>query len=376
MSPSKFLQLISPQPIRGRRTRIAAAALPMVISLTILLSAGCGKTTSQEKTFQPISVTTVRPQRSTVSSSVTLVGHVRPWEQAILYSKVAGYLEWIGVDRGSWVKQGEALATIDDPETGKDFKRQKADNKAKKIVYERLLAAIEKNPDMVSQLEIDRAKGDYETSLAGLERLQTLLDFAQIRAPYDGVITDRWVDPGALIQIGTTSQNPSARIVRIMNFDTVRIEVEIPEPDVPHIQQGRQAVVTLPENPEEAFVGQIARYSWAIDPTTRTMAAEVDVPNLDHKLRPGMFATVEIELQSSSEALVLPSEVVVVEGSKRFVWVVTNNMAKRIPIILGNDNGIQVEILEGLDGSEAVVTTGTQMLSEGDEVVVVETPQL
>ncbi|MCH8992416.1 MAG: efflux RND transporter periplasmic adaptor subunit, partial [Acidobacteria bacterium] len=260
----------------------------VVGTLLVALSLPVGGTaTGQEPEGQAVSVAVVKPVPGTEGRTVTLVGHVKPWQQAILYSKVAGYLDWIGVDKGSWVKKGELLAMIDDPETRLELERQSAEYDAKKIMYERLQAARAKNADMVSQFEIDRAKGASEAAQAAWERLRRLVAYAEIRAPYAGVITDRWVDPGALIQIAVSSQNPTARIVRIMSFDTVRVAVEIPEPDCPYIEVDLPASVALPESSGETLTGHLARFAWAIDPTTRTMPGEIDVPNADRRLRPG-----------------------------------------------------------------------------------------
>ncbi len=345
-----------------RPLNVAAAVIVMVMGL------GFTDSQSQSREAPAIMVETITPERATTKRAVSLVGHIKPWNQTILYSKVSGYLEWVGVDIGSWVTKGEVIARIDDPEMRSDLERLRADAKAKRAVFDRLVSAKENNPDMVSQLDIDRAEGDAETAAAALQRVQQLVEYAQIRAPYNGVITDRWVDPGALIQVATSSQTSSARIVRIMSFDTVRVAVSVPEPDCPLLQRDANAVVSVSELRGREFHGHVARFAWAIDPMSRTMEAEVDVPNPNHTLRPGMFAIVEIALEEPSETVRLPSETILIDGDKRFVWIVRNGQAYRLHVIVEEDNGVYAEISEGLTGSESIVRRGHQGLTEGASV--------
>ncbi len=337
-----------------------------IIAATMVLSYTNAWSQSSEAAL--ITVETINPERTTTDRTTRLVGHVEPWNQTILYAKVSGYLEWIGVDIGSWVKKGDVVARIDDPEMRSDLERLRADAKAKRAISDRLRAAQRDNPDMVSRLEVDRGEGEAEAAEAALTRTEHLVEYAQITAPYNGVITDRWVDPGALIQVATSSQSSSARIVRIMNFDTVRVTVSVPEPDCPSLRRDAGAVVTVSELPGQQFIGHIARFAWVIDPMSRTMEAEIDVPNPAHVLRPGMFAVVEISLEQPSRALRVPSETILIDGDKRFVWTVRDGQAYRVEITVREDDGVYTEISGGLMGSESIVRRGHQGLTEGASV--------
>lgn len=355
--------------IQRNRYLLAAELISLAVAVSILL--GSSNVSGQENERQATLVTVVQPVQETVTKSATYIGHVRPWKEAIIYSRVAGYLESIDIDRGSWVKKNQILATIDDPEIRQRYQQLKAVSEAAQIIYDRLLAAHKKNPDMVSQLEVDRAKGTSGAAEADQLRLRLLLDYTQIRAPFSGVITDRWVDPGALIQLATTSQGPSARIVRIINLDTVRVEVEIPEADVPYIRNGLAAQVTIPERPGETFQGAIARYSWSVNPSTRTMTAEIDVSNIEHNIIPGMFATAVVELESGAVVMTLPSEVFIVEDERYYVWVVSGDRVTRKPVTVINDNGIRAEVRD-LHETETIVYGGRHQLKNGQEVSIAE----
>ncbi len=325
---------------------------------------------SHESSLPRVSVTF--PQRTTISHSVKLVGHVNPWEQVIAYSKVSGYLESISVDLGTWVKEGEVMAHIYDPETISELERQKADMQAKQEIHVRLQSAAGKSPDMVNQLDVEKAKGEYEASLAAVERLQKFVDYSVIRAPFTGVVTERWVDPGALIQVATSSQSPSARIVKIVKFDTVRIAVDVPSSACPKLKKGRAATVTVQDVPGSEYSGRVSRMSWAIDPTTRTMKAEIDIPNENRELLPGMYCEVEILIDENPAALVVPSKALVVQGKKFSVWTVENDQAQRLPVQVGDDDGIRAEIVGGLTESVPIVVMGQQQLRDGMNVEAVE----
>jgi RND family efflux transporter MFP subunit len=223
---------------------------------------------------------------------------------------------------------------------------------------------------LVSQLEVDKAKGGYETALATEKHSQQLVDNAMIRAPFDGVVTDRWVDPGSLIQTGTSSQSAGARIARIINIRTIRFAVAIPERDAPSITVGSEAVVRFPDRAGKEYRGRVARYAWTVDPATRTMAAQIEFPNPEYEVRPGMYGTAEITIEKIGDALVVPSEAVLFSGKDRYVWVVDGDRARRVAVEVAKDDGVRAEIRKGLDGSGNIVLSGRQSLRDSAAVVV------
>ncbi|MEW5702034.1 MAG: efflux RND transporter periplasmic adaptor subunit [Candidatus Zixiibacteriota bacterium] len=346
--------------------------LAILIAALSVTSHGCGRATGDVAKENVVTVATSAPNRENIRQSTKIVGHIEPWEDVIVYSKVGGYLDWIGVDRGSWVKPGELLARVSDPETERELERVTAESRAKKLVYDRLEATREQNPDMVRQLDLDRAKGEHEAAVAAQGRLEQLCSYSEIRAPFAGVVTQRWVDPGALIQIATSSQAPTARIVRMMRIDSLRVVVEVPERDAHYVRQGQTASVRVPDFSDESIEGRVARYSWAIDPMTRTMTAEIDLGNSDRRLLAGMYASVEITLEERPDALLVPSSAIEVTKEQSYVWIVTDGRAARVPVVVGNDDGINSEITGGLAGNELVVTQGRDRLREGIAVSIVE----
>lgn len=338
--------------------------------------------------------------RQTVYRTLTLPGVVFPYQQATLYAMVAGYLKEIHYDIGDWVKKGDLIAKIAVPELESELqreiaelarckaalKRDQAERNLRETIYNRLANVLENNPDMVSLEQVDEARGKYEVTTAELEltkalsdvaqaefeKTRTLLEYSEIRAPYDGVITARWVDPGALIQVATSSKDKEdiSPFVHVMDVDTVRIQFYVPETDVPFIKAGNHVSLVLKELPGGSFEGQITRFAQALKEETRSMLAEVEMPNKDHLLRPGMYANVKVSLEERPNALTVPAEAIIIERKKSYVYTVENGIVKKSGVQIGIDDGIQVEIVEGLSGEEMVIVAGKGSVGEGDHVKV------
>jgi RND family efflux transporter MFP subunit len=340
-----------------------------------VLQAG-GKGSGQELI---VNVGVTKPHREDVLRKITQPGNVVAFEQASLYAKVAGYLQWIEVDRGDWVKEGQVLALIDMPEMvpeyeqlKAEYKKYKAEHDLQEIIYNRKKnlraeeAVTEEDLD-IARAQFETAKANVDVAKAKIERVATLMEYAKIKAPFDGVITERFLDPGALIQLGTTATKPSP-ILTIMNIETVRIYVDIPEPDVPFIKKGMPATFTLSALPGKEFSGEVVRFSTSLDPSTRTMRTEVYIPNPDHVLLPGMFGYVTLVLERHKNTLTLPAECLIIEKEGKFVYTVVDNRVKKVPVETGIDTGIQVEITSGLAGEEDIIVAGKGSVSEGMQV--------
>jgi RND family efflux transporter MFP subunit len=199
-----------------------------------------------------------------------------------------------------------------------------------------------------------------------MARTDALLDYATIKAPFEGIVTDRFVDPGAMIQ--TSASSSGAPIVTLMNMDTVRVFIDVPEPDVRFVTRQTAVRLSVEALPGREFSGIVGRYSTALDPKTRTMKTEIDYPNADHALRPGMYGAAALELEKREGALTLPATTLLVEKDVAFVYVVVDGRAKRSPVRTGLNDGIVVEILEGLTGGESVIVAGKGTVTEGTPV--------
>ena len=320
-----------------------------------------------------MSVQTIRPKRGEIVHKVTLPGNVMAYQEATLYAKVAGYLKTINVDKGDSVKEGELLAEIEAPEMLADLIKAKAEAEAAQLDYKRVTDAQKKASDLVVPQTVDAAKAKSGVAVAGLQRIETLLSYAKITAPFSGVITKRWVDPGALIPAPTSSStSKSGAVVTLMDFSTVRIDVAIPDTEAPFIKKDLPVKVTVNELPGRTFQGTITRFSYALDESTKTMVTEIEISNPDLALRPGMWAAVEIELQKKENALLIPAEALVIEKNKNSVFVVRDKKALKVALTTGFDDGVNVEILKGCGLNDAVIVAGKQSVTDGQKVQAIE----
>jgi membrane fusion protein (multidrug efflux system) len=318
-------------------------------------------------------VQTIHPKRGEIVRRITLPGNVMAYQEATLYAKVAGYLKSINVDKGDSVKEGDLLAEIEAPEMLADLLKAKAEAEAAQLDSERVLKARKKAADLVMPQTVDAAIAKADVATAGAQRIQTLLSYAKITAPFSGIITKRWVDPGAFIPAATSSSAAkSAAVVTLMDFDTVRIEVAVPDTEAPLVRKDLPVKVTVSELPGRTFEGAITRFSFALDESTKTMATEIEITNADLALRPGMWATVEIELQREENALLVPAEALVTEKNKNSVFVVQDAKAQKVSVTTGFDDGANVEILEGCSPNDAIIVSGKQSVTDGQKVYATE----
>ncbi|HET8721007.1 MAG TPA: efflux RND transporter periplasmic adaptor subunit [Nitrospira sp.] len=312
---------------------------------------------------QPVDVQVTKPLRKDVAYTITLPANIAPLYQTTLYAKVSGYLKWIGPDKGDRVKKGQIVAIIDAPEVEEQYQQSVADYKIKKITFTRLKNVWKESPDVIAKQDVDVAEAAFEGAKTLMQQRAVLRDYTKVRAPYDGTITARFADPGALIQVATSSATTAIPLFTIMDLDTVRIYANVPQDDSPWIVPGQTKVaVRVHELPDRSFTGTITRSTLALDPSTRSLLVEVDLPNPDHVMRPGTFAEMSIALREISHALVLPPQAVNSTTKGKSVFIVEQGKAKAVPIHTGITDGQWIEITDGLRGDEDVVVVGKRQL--------------
>ncbi|MDE0106438.1 MAG: efflux RND transporter periplasmic adaptor subunit [Bryobacterales bacterium] len=362
---------------------------------------------------QALDVEVVFPARGDIVRTISLPASIEADQRATLYSKVSGYLESIAVDIGDRVSQGQLLAEIDVPEISDQLREGEAElaaaaadrsmaeaelasagakSKLQALTYERLQAVRTAEPDVVSQQDVDEAEAQSDMAAANVreiesqilridsrikqleaakQRLQTLLGFAEIRAPFNGIVTDRFVDPGALLQAATSSDSVQ-KIITVAKVDKMRIAIDVPESEAPYVQAGGAATVTIDAMPGKQFRGSVSRFSRSLNPATRTMRAEIDLPNADGLLLPGMFGRATLTLATRAGAVTVPAEALHAEGKRSFVYQVVGGRARRVDVETAPGDGIEIEITGGLDGSERVIVAAREPLSDGSAVNAVE----
>jgi membrane fusion protein (multidrug efflux system) len=319
----------------------------------------------------PVSVKVVQPTRGDINRFVSLPALIAPNQQAALFAKVAGYLKTISVDKGDPVKQGDLLAEIEAPELIADAKKIKADLALAEIDYKRTTEAQQKAPDLVVLQSVDTAKAKYLAAKAMLERADTLLSFCKIIAPFSGVITKRFADPGAFVPAGSAGSAQSAALLVLADLSVVRLQVAIPEPEVPLIHKGLSAIVSIDELAGKTYSATLSRASGALD-ETRTMLVEFDLPNPKQELLPGMYANAKIAVEQHRQTTVLPVDAVVVDKAGASVFLVESGRARRMPVKTGFNDGKMVEILDGLSPDAPVILVGKLSLNNGQPIAIEE----
>jgi RND family efflux transporter MFP subunit len=316
-----------------------------------------------------VTATLVSPKRGEIWRSVTLPGNATPNQQAALYAKVGGYLKEIRVDKGDVVQQGDLLIKIEVPELIADQARLEAEHEAAKINYQRIMDAQAKSPDLVTRQSVDEGNGRYLAAKAARDRAQTLLGFCDVRAPFSGVITRRFVDPGAFIPAATTgSAAPGNPMVTVADFSIIRLQVGVPEQESSLIKNGLPVEATFEALPGQKFSAVISRSTHALDSGTKTLMIEIDLKNGDQKILPGMYAVAKIGLEKHVDALLIPSAAVLTEKNGASIFAVRNGKAAKVPVKTGFNDGQMTEILDAAVENETVAVRPSRALSDGDAV--------
>jgi len=345
------------------RTLCAVAAAALV---------GCQPTGSpiSGPPASPLAVQTTTPRRGSIARTITLpTFKVLPLQEATLYAKVAGYLKTLSVDKGDAVTAGQLLAELEVPELLADEIQFQAELKVARLNYDRLQEAQKKASDLVVPQTVDEARAQAEVAQARLQRTRTLLDYTRIRAPFNGIITSRQVDPGAFIPAASAGASAqSAALVTLMDYQRVRVQVFVPEPETPWIKNGIPAKVTVEELPGRAYVGTVTRFAHALDSATKTMLAEIELENPGGELRPGMYASVQLELERHPDALLVPLQAVAFEKAGTSVFRFVDGKAVKTAVRIGFNDGTNAEILEGVKPEILLILLGKQVPNDGQPV--------
>ncbi len=317
----------------------------------------------------PVDVQVTKATRRDLVYTITLPANISPFYQTTLYAKVSGYLKWIGPDKGDRVEKNEVVAIINAPEVEEQYQEAVSDYKIKKLTYERLAKVWTESPDVIAKQDVDVAEATYQGARHLMEQRVVMRDYTKVRAPYAGIVTARFADPGALIQVATSSASTAIPLFTIMDLDTVRVYANVPQDDSPWVVPGKtMASVKVSEFPGRAFTGPVTRTTLALDPATRSLLVEIDLPNEKHELRPGTFAQVSLGLRDIPQALVVPPQAVVSTQKGKSVYIVDQGKATSIPIQTGISDGRWIEVASGLRGDEEIVVVGKRTLPDGTRV--------
>ncbi len=306
------------------------------------------------------------------SNTVRLIGEVHAFQSAILYAKVSGYMRSISVDKGDLVRANQIIAVIESPETDKQYQAAVADAHNKELIANRAATLVKK--EMISQQDADQAAADAAVSKANLEQIGTLKAYEELRAPFNGTVTARYSDPGALIQSAAASQTSALPLVEISEISRLRIYVYVDQAHASLVRIGDSVTISDQANPSLKVEARVTRTSGAIDPKTRTLLVEIDVDNPHNRILAGSFVQVELKVQTPRYVEV-PSDALIIRGTQTFVAVVTSdNTVKFTQVAVAEQTGETARLFSGLDEGERVARSIGERVPEGGRVQPVVKP--
>ncbi|HVN85645.1 MAG TPA: efflux RND transporter periplasmic adaptor subunit [Candidatus Binatia bacterium] len=290
---------------------------------------------------------------------------VRGFVETPIYAKVAGYLKAIHVDKGDRVTEGEVLAELESPEVDQQVANARANYALQAATDRRNQELVEKA--LIAQQSADESHGAMLQAKATLDQLEALQAYKVIRAPFAGIVTARSVDPGTLIPQVTTP-GAGVPIVTLATLSPVRVFANVPQSIAPFIRNGEPASISVTEYPGRVFSGTVTRHPGALQPATRTMLVEVDLPNEDSALYPGMYARMSFTVTRSSTAPLVPDDALIFRDSKVFVPIVRDNRLALSEVSLGYDDGRMVEVTGGVGPDDLVAVNVGQAVRDGEVV--------
>ena len=310
-------------------------------------------------------VLVMRVQQPASGRHVSFPASIHGYIETPIYAKTPGYLKVIYVDKGDRVHKGEVLAVLESPELDKQVADAKANYWLQKVTDARYQALVAQQ--VVPQQTADNWHAALLQAKAAYEQLVATQAYEAIRAESDGIITARYVDPGALIPQVTTPGG-STPIVDLATVHPLRVYADVPQDFAAFVKDGDPASASVTQYPGRSFLGTVTRHPEALAQDTRTMRVEVDLPNKNSLLYPGMYATLTLNVSSSDDALRVLDDALVFRGGDAYVPVVQQDRIHLAKVILGNDDGRSVEIARGISAGSLIAVNVGNGVEEGDPV--------
>jgi RND family efflux transporter MFP subunit len=380
-----------PPPAGGRRRLAVAVLVALACGGAVVAYFGVNARSralavsrSESGQFAVPAVAVVKPKRGAANEELALPADIQPYVSSPIYARTNGYLKRWYVDIGAHVKAGQLMAEIDAPEVEQQLRQAKADVATAKANHELARSTAVRYRDLLKEnavavQEAETASGEAKAkeailaaAEANLKRLRELQGFQRIEAPFDGVVTARNVDVGALVDSGGGSGS-RRELFHLAAPGRLRVYVGVPQSHAPTIKPGLEGTLELPEYPGRRFKAKVARTAESIDGDSRTLRVEFELDNPSGEVLTGAFGTMHIGLATPATTLTLPSNTLMFTPQGLFVATVQNGKVSLVPVKLGRDFGKEVEVVTGLKGGETVVMNPPDSLVSGDAVRIVPT---
>jgi len=392
--------------------KINRATLFLPLLLTLLSACGDAKQAQNPSaTANTPTVLVSHPQTHTFSAALQLTGTAKPNQEVKLYAMTSGFLQQLKADIGDFVKADQALAILENPELHRDQQRLEAllrekkswyerlkhspqlsptgaELKGKKAVYERLKSIYQQTPQLTTIVDVEKAQADYERlqalALAELEKAEAdysslqaqyhvlllQIKFLTLKAPFAGVIVNRYADKGALIQNGMNNAN-TLPVFELQDLQTIRVQVDVPETNVTLVNKNSPLDIIFPELADAHYSATVTRMAYGLNESTKTMRIEIDLPNADFKLRSGMYAKVVLQNSQRKTVLAVPNEAIGNIKGQSFVYLEQNGKVKKVDIKTGLRDEHFAELLNpSIKAADTVIVQGKELVSDGASVQV------
>ena len=361
----------------GKTILIAAIIVIAVIAFIIWHRAA----RPAEEAARVVTVAVAKVTREDLFNDVTVPAEFRPYVEVELHAKVSGYVEKMNVDFGDKVKAGQLLATIEVPELQDQLhsavamqEKEEVDYTNANLIYTRLQSVNQQHSNLVAQQELDTAQSKSSAATAAIAaaraevaKYQTLVKYTQITAPFDGVVTKRYADPGTLIQAGTSSDQ-TLSLLRVSDNYHLRLDFPISVMYVKDIHVGDRVEVRVDSLNGRTNTGVISRTTDKVNADTRTMTVEVEVDNPKLEIVPGMYASVALKVEKHAQALAVPVQAVGGEKNPTVYVVNENSEIESRPVKLGMETAEKYEVISGLKEGEAVMIGNRSLVHPGQKV--------
>ncbi|WP_226163658.1 efflux RND transporter periplasmic adaptor subunit [Hymenobacter terricola] len=308
-------------------------------------------------------VTVVPAKAAPDTTTVTLPADTKSQRETFVFARANGFVKSWSADIGQHVQAGQVLAEVTTPELDQQIAESRANLGLARTSYNRLAGVA--LPGAISKQELDAAQAQYAAQQAGVQQLLAQQAFRRVTAPFSGTVTQRNVEVGSLVN---SSNATGSQLFKLEQTEKLRAFVQVPQNFATVIKNGQQADYIVPEFPGRTFSGRVVRNAESLDPSTRTLLTEVQVPNGKGELRPGSYAQVRFHLPRTAPSVIIPANALVPGGTDSRVATVLDGKIHYLPVVTGRDFGNQLEVAQGLKGGELLVLNPVETLSEGQAV--------
>jgi membrane fusion protein, multidrug efflux system len=369
--PTSF-RPVAPPPLPGRLRALGAILIVLALATAGVLAwrRAQGASTDAARRVSDVAggpiVRTVAAVPSAAAHHLVLLAEARPYASVTLYAKVSGYLKWIGVDKGDRVKAGQVVAIIESPETDAAWSDAQADHTQKALTASRLKQLLDRK--FASPEETDLAAADEAVARERLESLAQQREFEKLKVPFNGAITARFADPGALVQNAASAQTSALPVVTVEDTDSLRVYAYLDQADAASVHPGLAAAITMDERAGVRIAAKVARTAGELDARTRKLLVEVDLDNRRGEIVPGSF--VHVELDAPARVLPeLPSEALLIRNNRTLVAVLAADSTVHFhEVSVASNDGLRMRLLSGVSNGDRVVLNAGDALADGARV--------